>query len=168
MRPSSRVQYNRPIQARNNPNVGEVAFSPPQAAFLAREPCRGLPVTICLQDYRDLDGRFDRILSFPNSMLPSPRQVAAALEGIFVLEDWHNFGAHYDRTLLAWFGSFARSWPRLRDKYGERFFRMWKYYLLSCAGAFRARSIQVWQAVLSPQGVPGGYRPGVTRTCSAM
>ncbi len=46
----------------------------------------------------------------------------------------------------------------LKDRYDARFFRMWRYYLLSCAGAFRARANQVWQIVLSPHGVPGGYR----------
>lgn len=34
---------------------------------------------------------------------------------------------------------------------------MWSYYLLSCAGAFRARDLQLWQWVLSKQGVLGGY-----------
>jgi hypothetical protein len=72
--------------------------------------------------------------------------------------DRHNFGADYDRTLMAWFHKFDGNWPRLRDKYGgERFYRMWKYYLLSCAGGFRARAIQLWQIVLSKHGVPGGY-----------
>jgi cyclopropane-fatty-acyl-phospholipid synthase len=34
---------------------------------------------------------------------------------------------------------------------------MWRYYLLSCAGAFRARDIQLWQWVFSRHGVVGGY-----------
>ncbi len=175
---------------------------------LARELCAGLPVEIRLQDYREVDGRFDRVLSlgmfehvgvrnyrgffkavrrllhedglfllhtigtersethgepwteryiFPNSMLPSARQIAAAIEGLFVLEDWHSFGADYDRTLTSWHERFEAAWDRLRDRYDERFHRMWRYYLLSCAGAFRARRIQLWQLVLSPRGVPGGY-----------
>ena len=40
----------------------------------------------------------------------------------------------------------------------ERFYRMWKYYLLSCAGVFRARKNQLWQIVLSKKGVQGGYK----------
>jgi len=95
---------------------------------------------------------------FPNGMLPSPTQMGRAIEGLFVMEDWHNFGAYYDRTLLAWLANFEAAWPRLKgEKYDERFYRMWRYYLCSFAGAFRARGLQLWQVVLSPQGVGGGY-----------
>ena len=180
-----------------------------EQAALARHACAGHEVEIRLQDYRDLEGRFDRVLSigmfehvgvknyraffdvvrrhladdglfllhtigsnrslrkndpwteryiFPNSMLPSAMQIAAAIEGRFVLEDWHGFGPDYDRTLLAWHANVERRWPELAGRYGERFHRMWSYFLLSSAGGFRARKNQVWQLVLSPKGVPGGYR----------
>lgn len=94
---------------------------------------------------------------FPNSMLPSIKQLATSFEGLFVMEDWHNFSAHYDKTLMAWFANFDRAWPELKEKYGDRFYRMWKYYLLACAGSFRARRNQLWQIVLSKHGVLGGY-----------
>ncbi|MFW6228108.1 MAG: cyclopropane fatty acyl phospholipid synthase [Alkalispirochaeta sp.] len=94
---------------------------------------------------------------FPNGMLPSVRQIGAAIDGLFVMEDWHNFGPHYDTTLMHWFRNFDGAWPRLAQDYGERFYRMWKYYLLSCAASFRARKNQLWQVVLSVGGVPGGY-----------
>ncbi|MDD5578694.1 MAG: cyclopropane fatty acyl phospholipid synthase [Methylobacter sp.] len=96
---------------------------------------------------------------FPGGMLPSIRQVSKAVEGKFVMEDWHNFGADYDRTLMCWFENFSRNWKTITNtnSYDERFFRMWKYYLLSCAGIFRARGNQLWQIVLSKNGVPGGY-----------
>ena len=94
---------------------------------------------------------------FPNGSLPSVSDIAAASESRFVVEDWHNFGADYDRTLLAWHERFEAAWPELRARYGERFYRMWRYYLLSCAGTFRARDNQLWQVVFSPAGVPGGY-----------
>jgi cyclopropane-fatty-acyl-phospholipid synthase len=80
------------------------------------------------------------------------------VDNLFVVEDLHNFGADYDKTLMAWFRNFDAAWPRFKDELGERFYRMWRYYLLSCAGAFRARDIQLWQWVLSKEGVPGGYR----------
>lgn len=67
-------------------------------------------------------------------------------------------GPDYDRTLMRWYRNFRAAWPGLKARYGETFFRMWAFYLLSCAGAFRARSMQLWQLVLSPAGVPGGYR----------
>jgi cyclopropane-fatty-acyl-phospholipid synthase len=94
---------------------------------------------------------------FPAGMLPSARQITEAAEGLFVLEDWHNFGPDYDRTLMAWFENFSARWPGLREKYGDRFYRKWMCYLLTCAGAFRARDLQLWQIVFSPFGVAGGY-----------
>lgn len=95
---------------------------------------------------------------FPNSMLPSAEQIASARENLFVIEDWHNFGADYDRTLMAWRANFDAAWPRLEPRYGERFRRMWRFYLSASAALFRARRDQLWQLVLSPRGVPGGYR----------
>lgn len=179
-----------------------------EQAELARELCRGLPIEIRLQDYRDLDERFDAAFSlgmfehvgvknyrayfevarrcvaddglfllhsigtnlstvatdpwidkyiFPNSMLPSAAQITAASEGLFVLEDWHNFGADYERTLSAWRANVEHAWPQLDARYDERFRRMWRYYLAASIAIFRARQAQLWQLVLSPEGVPGGY-----------
>ena len=95
---------------------------------------------------------------FPNGMLPSIKQIAAAIEDLFVMEDWHNFSADYDKTLMAWHNNFENNWDSLRGKYDTRFQRMWRYYLLSCAGAFRSRRNQLWQIVLSKDGVRGGYK----------
>lgn len=103
------------------------------------------------------DPWIDRYI-FPNGELPSLDQIAEACEARFLIEDVHNFGADYDRTLMAWHERFAQSWPQFAPHYGERFQRMWRYYLLACAGSFRARLNQLWQIVLSPQGVAGGYR----------
>lgn len=175
---------------------------------LAKELCKGLPIELRFQDYRDINEKFDRIVSigqmehvgyknylkymqiaarsldqgglfllhtigsnisckggdpwidkyiFPNGMLPSIAQLATASEGLFVMEDWHNFGADYDKTLMAWHHNFNMHWNELQNRYDKKFYRMWNYYLLSCAGAFRARKIQLWQIVLSKGGVPGGY-----------
>jgi cyclopropane-fatty-acyl-phospholipid synthase len=86
---------------------------------------------------------------FPNSVLPSMSQIGHASEGIFVMEDWQNFGPDYDKTLLAWTSNFRKSWPKIKSDYDERFYRMWIYYLLSCAGALRSRNLQLWQIVFS-------------------
>ena len=94
---------------------------------------------------------------FENGVLPSVAQIGAAIEELFMVEDWHNFGADYDKTLVAWFRKFDSNWEGLKEKYDERFYRMWKYYLLACAGGFRARNIQLWQVVLAKRGTPGGY-----------
>ena len=95
---------------------------------------------------------------FPNSMLPSIKQIGKSIEGLFVMEDWHSFGADYDKTLMAWYKNFEDNWDKIKSNYDERFYRMWRYYLLVCAGAFRARKNQLWQIVLSKKGVPGGYK----------
>lgn len=95
---------------------------------------------------------------FPNSMIPSMKQIAGALEDVFVVEDWHGFGPYYDRTLMAWYERFNAAWPDLKERYGERFKRMWNFWLLASAAHFRARRNQLWQIVLSPEGVPGGYQ----------
>ncbi len=95
---------------------------------------------------------------FPNSMIPSIRQIALSFENLFVMEDWHNFGADYDKTLMHWYKNVLKHKEQLSEQYSQRFFRMWRYYLLSCAGSFRARKNNLWQVVLSPDGVPGGYQ----------
>lgn len=94
---------------------------------------------------------------FPNSMLPSAAQLAHALEGRFVIEDWQNFGADYDRTLQAWRANIEAAWDTLPPRYDERFRRMWRFYLAGSMASFRTRRNQLWQLVLSPRGVPGGY-----------
>ncbi|MDP2665276.1 MAG: cyclopropane fatty acyl phospholipid synthase [bacterium] len=197
-------------------SVVGVTVSKEQKA-LGEKLCAGLPVEFRLQDYREVQGTFDHIVSigmfeavgvknyrtffevadrclkddgifllhtigyhvsqltsdpwitkyiFPGGAIPSVAQIGKATEGLFIIEDLHNFGADYDPTLMAWFKNFDTRWlapsdvegPSLRKKYGDRFYRMWKYYLLSCAGAFRARDIQLWQIVLSKNGVKGGYQ----------
>ncbi|MGA9422369.1 MAG: class I SAM-dependent methyltransferase, partial [Rhodanobacteraceae bacterium] len=179
-----------------------------QQAHHARDLCKGLPVEIRLQDYRDVTETFDAVYSvgmfehvgwknyrsyfevcrrclaadglsllhsigtngepsrpdpwiekyiFPNSMVPAASQVTGALEGLFVVEDWHNFGADYDKTLMAWRANFDAAWPSLQNEYDERFRRMWRFYLSGSAAVFRTRRDQLWQIVLSARGVPGGY-----------
>ena len=170
---------------------------------LGRQLCCGLPIEIRLQDYRDMDEKFDHIVSigmfehvgyrnyrsymqkahdclkdpglfllhtigkdvskvtndpwigkyiFPNSLIPSMKQISAAIEGLFIVEDVQNLGHDYDATLISWFNNFDRNWDKLNGSYDQRFYRMWKYYLLSSAGAFRSGSLQVWQILLSKKG----------------
>lgn len=98
-----------------------------------------------------IDAWFHRHV-FPNAAIPSLAQITAAMDGVFVPEDVHNIGPHYDRTLLAWARNFERAWPALRPRYGERFRRVWRYYLLTSAGAFRARFMQLYQVVMTRPG----------------
>lgn len=87
---------------------------------------------------------------FPGGVLPSIKGIADAFERIFIMEDWHNFGTDYAKTLRAWWKNFNQSYRKLNHKkYDERFYRMWKFYLLACAANFSTRGIQLWQIVLS-------------------
>jgi len=185
-----------------------VTVSKRQADY-ANKSFADLPLEVILEDYHDIEGQFDHIVSlgmfehvgsknyrayfekvrhllkddglfllhtiggnvtqnhgdpwaekyiFPNGMLPSIKQIGAASEGVLVMEDWHDFGTDYDRTLLAWHANFEAAWPRFEAQFGNKFYRMWRYYLLSFAGVFRARNIQLWQVVFSKDGVTGGYQ----------
>jgi len=95
---------------------------------------------------------------FPNGCLPSIENIAHYSSGKFIMEDWHNFGADYDLTLSAWHNRFIQIWPQIESNYSARFKRMFTYYLNACAGAFRARDLQLWQIVFSPNGKEGGIR----------
>ncbi len=106
---------------------------------------------------RGSDPWIDRYI-FPNGVLPSARQISAAIEPQLVIQDWHNFGADYVPTLMAWWQNFDAAWPELRHRYDVRFYRMWKYYLHLCAGLFRSGQGQLWQLVLSRRGQHLGYR----------
>jgi cyclopropane-fatty-acyl-phospholipid synthase len=90
-------------------------------------------------------------------MIPSIKQLAKSFEGLFVMENWQNYGTDYARTLIAWFENFDRNWDNIKNNYDKYFYRMWKYYLLSCAGSFRARKNQLWQIVLSKKGLKNGW-----------
>lgn len=90
---------------------------------------------------------------FMNSELPTAAQVLQAAEGYFVTEDMHNLGPYYVPTLRAWEAGFMKSREEFRIEFGEQFVRMWRFYLLSCSGAFRARSLQVFQFLFSRGGI---------------
>ncbi len=99
------------------------------------------------------DRWFDKYI-FPNGQLPSIKQIGESVEGLLVVEDWHNFGTDYAKTLKAWYDRFDANWSGSRQ---DIFYRMWKYYLLSAAGTFLARDNQLWQVVLSKGGLSEGY-----------
>ena len=86
---------------------------------------------------------------FPNGKLPSPIEITKNIDRLFLIEDWHNFGDSYDKTLMAWYHNFEAHWPEISSNYDERFYRMWRFYLLSCAGFFRSRQGQLWQLILT-------------------
>ena len=103
------------------------------------------------------DPWIDRYI-FPNGKIPCATELSAALEGLFLIEDWHNFGCDYDRTLMEWHKRLESHWPTLSKHYSERFYRTWKFYLLGCAAYFRSKQGQLWQLVLSKRSKDGPYR----------
>jgi cyclopropane-fatty-acyl-phospholipid synthase len=176
----------------------------------AKVLCKGLPVEIMLSDYRNIEGKFDRIVSlgmfehvgyknygtymsianqhlkddglfllqtiggenptkcnnhwiekyiFPNSIIPSAKHITTAIKGLFFTEDWHEFGADYNKTLMSWYENFTYNWDKIKANYDDKFYRMWTYYLLSCAGLFRAGKKQLWQIVFSKKGASHDYQP---------
>ncbi|MBN2087782.1 cyclopropane fatty acyl phospholipid synthase [Candidatus Peregrinibacteria bacterium] len=180
-------------------HVTGISISDEQIKY-AKEYTKGLPVEIKKMDYRDLEGKFDKITVvgmiehvgyknyrkimkvinkclaedglfllhtigdnvsstkcnpwmdkyiFPNGMLPSIKQIGKAYEKLLIMEDWHNFGPYYYNTLMAWDKNFRKNWTKFKKVYSEKFYRMWRYYLLSCAGAAKARHFQLWQIVFS-------------------
>lgn len=86
---------------------------------------------------------------FPNGMIPSVAQIGKAIEKKFILEDWHNIGPFYDRTLIEWLKRFKNTWPKFSNNYDDRFYKMWIYYLSCCAATFRAKKNDLWQIVFS-------------------
>ncbi len=106
---------------------------------------------------KSLDPWIDKYI-FPNGEIPSVAQLAPIMESFFIMEDWHNFGTNYDTTLMAWYDNFIKAWPDISHKFDNKFYRMWVYYLLSCAGTFRARELQLWQVVLSKGRGQAGYQ----------
>ena len=110
------------------------------------------------REHTNTDPFIDKYI-FPNGEIPSRRRINEASLALLRLEDWHNFGQDYDRTLMAWWHNFDHAWPDLKAKYDHNhFYRMWKYYLLSCAGYFRSREGQLWQLVFSKPGTRREYR----------
>jgi cyclopropane-fatty-acyl-phospholipid synthase len=101
----------------------------------------------------EIDPWFDKYI-FPNAVVPTLGQLVTAMQTILVPEDVQNIGPHYDRTLMAWWANFDAAWPTLRARYGDAFYRMWKYYLLSSAAYFRAREHNLYQIVATPVGAP--------------
>lgn len=101
------------------------------------------------------DAFLDRYI-FPGGVVPTLAQISKASARRFVIEDVQDFGPDYDKTLVAWERNISEAWDSL-PAFDERFQRMWRYYLLSCAGAFRARKLQLWQLVMRREGLAPRY-----------
>ncbi len=95
---------------------------------------------------------------FWNGRFPRMIDIVKVTDGQFVVEDWHSFGLDYGKTLQSWRENFNASWGNFENEYGERFHRMWIFYLCMCEGLFKSRTVQLWQIVLSKGGLKSDYR----------
>jgi len=103
------------------------------------------------------DAWIDRRI-FPGGAIPSVQQLSRAWSAGWVLEDFENLGPDYDRTLMAWLGLLEGKKDQVLDQFGEEMYRTFRFYFQYCAGAFRARELQLWQLVLTKHPAPYQYR----------
>jgi len=94
---------------------------------------------------------------FRNSMAPAMSQLANAFEGLFVVQDWENYGHYYAPTLAAWQHNFETNWRQIEaieteHRFDEKFRRMFNYYFLSCKAGFETDHINLWHIVMSKEG----------------
>ena len=93
---------------------------------------------------------------FPGGWIPSLAQTIAEMErsGLEVV-DIENRRRHYALTLDAWCERFDRNWEKIQaidpKRFDERFRRIWRSYLYSCAEMFRSTKLRthLFQIVFS-------------------
>ena len=166
----------------------------------AKEYCKESNVKIIHQDYRNIKGKFDRVVCiemmehvgyknhrtftkqiydclkpgglfllqsisisistikndpwvdkyiFPGTIALSAKQITTATEDYFYILDWHDFTQDYHSTMIEWFKNFDKNWGKIKNNYDERFYRLWKYYLLCCPGTALAKTHHLWQIVFA-------------------
>jgi cyclopropane-fatty-acyl-phospholipid synthase len=176
-------------------------------------------ITLLLEDYRELSGQFDRLVSiemieavghrhlptffavcgerlkptgmgliqaitvpdrvyprylktpdfinryiFPGGCCPSLAALAqAAATTDLALVDCEELTPHYARTLREWRRAFRERLDEVRALgYGERFIRMWDYYLCYCEGGFAEQFTGLWQLLYAKPDCPAELRaPGL-------
>ena len=87
---------------------------------------------------------------FPGGVVPSLREMISALsEDEFHVLDVENLRMHYNKTLLCWDNNFMNQLDKVREKFDERFIRMWHLYLTSCAATFYNGIIDIHQVLVT-------------------
>jgi len=104
-------------------------------------------------------GRFDGPAStnpfiekyiFPGGYIPALSEVLRAIErnGLLVT-DVEILRLHYAMTLRHWRQRFRAAWHTAVERYGERFCRMWEFYLAGAETGFRYQNLMVFQLQLT-------------------
>lgn len=87
---------------------------------------------------------------FPGGYVPSLREIVWLLpEHDFHTLDIESLRMHYALTLDRWAENFEGNIEKVRRERGERFVRMWRLYLRSCAESFRTSGLDVHQILFS-------------------
>lgn len=106
-----------------------------------------------LQAITIADQRFESYLSnvdfiqryiFPGGFLPSISLMNDKLKNQtdMVMEELHDIGLDYAKTLADWRTLFNASWHELKEHgFDDKFKRLWLYYFAYCEGAFLERAI---------------------------
>ena len=95
---------------------------------------------------------------FPGGYIPTlPETVTHLAARGFHVWDVENLAPHYRLTLDHWSLRFERVAAQVREKFDERFVRMWRLYLRASSAAFREGAVEVHQILVSsgrPAGLP--------------
>lgn len=92
---------------------------------------------------------------FPNAVIAQPSTILKSVTPELVVEDIQNLRHDYSKTLHAWYQNLEAAREVDKRLADERFFRMWRFYLLTTAGSFATGTrMQVWQMLFTKHGVP--------------
>jgi len=87
---------------------------------------------------------------FPGGYIPALSEAARPLEKSgLILSDLEVWRLHYAETLKHWNARFQRTREVFRERLGERFCRMWEFYLQGCEACFRWSDLVVFQFQLA-------------------
>jgi cyclopropane-fatty-acyl-phospholipid synthase len=83
---------------------------------------------------------------FPGGVIPSFSDIINPIQKTgLIVADTETLIRHYDKTLESWLERFMEKRSAVKDLFGERFVKMWEFYLSSCSAAFRYRDLVVFQ-----------------------
>ena len=102
--------------------------------------------TIGVVDKPSPPNKFINKYIFPGGVCPSLSQIIQPIEKTgLIVADSETLIRHYDKTLESWLERFLNKKKEVKDLFGDKFVRMWEFYLASCAAAFRYRDLAVFQ-----------------------
>ena len=87
---------------------------------------------------------------FPGSDCPLLSDIHRAIEAVGLISaDIEVLRLHYAWTLSAWLDRLQQHRQEISARWGDRFYRMWEFYLAACSASFRWRDTVVFQIQLS-------------------